>query len=89
MTNGTVAIGRSLVERAGVQDIVELVMDGEEAGAWKPAKAAYMYCCDRLKLQPSQVIHSHEFIFDRRQRDGGLQYHEWISNVYTAIKSRP
>ena len=63
MTNGTAAIGRRLVERAGVEDIVELVMDGEEAGAWKPAKAAYMHCCDRLKLQPSQVIHSHYSTF--------------------------
>ena len=55
MTNGTMAIGQGLVERAGVQDVVELVMDGQQARAWKPAKAAYLYCCNRLKLEPSQV----------------------------------
>ena len=55
MTNGTVAIGQRLVERAGVQDTVELVMDGQEAGAWKPSKDAYKYCCSRMNLDPGQV----------------------------------
>ena len=55
MTNGLAATGQRLVERAGVQDVVELVLDAEGAAAWKPARAAYLYCCHRLELEPRKV----------------------------------
>lgn len=66
MTNGSAATGQRLVERAGVQDVVELVLDAEEAAAWKPARGAYLYCCHRLQLEPSRV-NTHPTVVRRSQ----------------------
>lgn len=55
MTNGTVAITRSLLEREGLAGLVEATYDVEMAGRWKPAPEAYRYVLARHDVVPSEA----------------------------------
>ena len=46
LTNGTVEITRSLLERAGLDGLVAATYDVAMAGVWKPAAAAYGFVLD-------------------------------------------
>lgn len=48
MTNGTAAITAGFLEREGLADAVDEVMDVSEVGAWKPARPPYLYAAGRL-----------------------------------------
>lgn len=52
-TNGSTAITRRFLERAGLDDVVPTVHDADEAGVWKPAPAAYRWVCDRVGTAPT------------------------------------
>ncbi len=43
LTNGPRSVAESLLERAGVRGPFERLLSVEEAGEWKPARAAYEY----------------------------------------------
>jgi len=43
LTNGARSVAESLLERAGVRGPFERLLSVEEAGEWKPARAAYEY----------------------------------------------
>ena len=55
LTNGTVAVTRSFLERAELASLVDEVWDVEEAGSWKPAPAAYRWAVARLGLPARRV----------------------------------
>lgn len=55
MTNGSIAITKGLLQRAQLEQYVDLVMDISQPKAWKPSSAAYSYAVKQLKLQPEQV----------------------------------
>ncbi len=41
LSNGSVAVSESLLEQAGIRDLVGQALSVEAAGVWKPARAAY------------------------------------------------
>jgi 2-haloacid dehalogenase len=43
LTNGSVQTSQALLERAGILDQFERLLSVEQAGVWKPARAAYEY----------------------------------------------
>lgn len=55
MTNGSVEIANSLLDKAGVKDIMAAVIDVSEPQAWKPAAAAYLHAVETLILRPEEV----------------------------------
>ena len=54
-TNGSAAIARRFLERAGLDGLVEDPRDVDDAGAWKPAPAAYRWLCTELGVEPSDA----------------------------------
>lgn len=55
MTNGSIAITKSLLQKAQLEGYVNLVMDITQPKAWKPSPAAYSYAVKQLNLEPQQV----------------------------------
>ena len=55
MTNGSIAITKSLLQKAQLEGYVNLVMDITQPKAWKPSPAAYNYAVKQLNLEPQQV----------------------------------
>lgn len=43
MTNGTAEIANGILEKAGVRQLVDAVMDVSQCSAWKPAPEAYHF----------------------------------------------
>ncbi len=60
MTNGSVEIATGVLQKAGVDSLVDAVMDVAQCQAWKPAPTAYQYAVwsPGFKLQPSEVCAS-------------------------------
>lgn len=63
MTNGSVEIATGVLQKAGVDDLMDAVMDVAQCSAWKPAAAAYRHAVESpgFGLQPSEVrapVHS-------------------------------
>jgi 2-haloacid dehalogenase len=56
MTNGSTSVTRSLLERAGVLDCFEELLDVTGPRAWKPAPAAYRWAVDRLGVRPGEAL---------------------------------
>ena len=55
LSNGSASVARSLLERAGLIDQVELVLSVEDAGAWKPAARAYDHGLRRAGVDAASV----------------------------------
>lgn len=55
LTNGTTRIARGLLERAGLEGLVERHMDVSEVRRWKPAPDPYLYACGELGVEPAQA----------------------------------
>lgn len=47
LTNGSLSQSEALLEWAGVQDLVERRLSVEDAGRWKPHRAAYEYAAQK------------------------------------------
>ena len=60
MTNGSVEIATGVLQKAGVDSLVDAVMDVAQCQAWKPAATAYQYAVwsPGFKLQPHEVCAS-------------------------------
>lgn len=56
MTNGSTSLSRGLLERAGVLDCFEDLLDVHGPRAWKPAPAAYRWPLDRLGVRPGEAL---------------------------------
>lgn len=56
MTNGSAALNKAMLERAGLAELIRPVLDVEGPKAWKPAAAAYHYAVNQLGLQPHEVL---------------------------------
>jgi 2-haloacid dehalogenase len=56
LSNGAAAVAQGLLERAGLSDLVEATLSVEEAGVWKPARAAYLWACERLGTAPADTM---------------------------------
>jgi 2-haloacid dehalogenase len=56
LTNSSAAATETLLERAGVADLVERYLDVSEAARWKPAQEPYEYACRTLGLAPDAAV---------------------------------
>ncbi|MDQ6730658.1 MAG: haloacid dehalogenase type II [Actinomycetota bacterium] len=56
LSNGAAAVAESLLERAGLRDLVEGCLSISDAGRWKPAAEAYAYAARRCTADPGQLV---------------------------------
>jgi 2-haloacid dehalogenase len=56
LTNGSTQIARGLLERAGLDALVERHLDVSELRRWKPAPEPYLYACAELAVEPGQAV---------------------------------
>lgn len=54
-TNGTAAITHTFLEHAGLEDLVDHVLDVSGPGIWKPAPAAYRWACEQVGVEPAET----------------------------------
>jgi 2-haloacid dehalogenase len=56
LTNGSSAIPRGLLERAGLSDLIERYLDVSAVGRWKPHPEPYRYACAELGVAPDEAV---------------------------------
>jgi 2-haloacid dehalogenase len=56
LSNGSVGVAEALLDRAGVRDQLEALLSVEDAGAWKPTRAAYEYAARRCGVEPHEMV---------------------------------
>jgi 2-haloacid dehalogenase len=72
LSNGAAEVAAGLLGRAGVRDQFEALLSVEDAGAWKPARAAYLFAVDRLRVRPAEatLVAVHPWDIDGAARAG-------------------
>ena len=63
LTNVSRVTTRRLLDAAALGDLVELDLDAEQAGGWKPLERAYRLVCDQTGLEPEAIafVSSHSW----------------------------
>lgn len=72
LSNGSTQVADRLFTRAGIRDCFDLLLSVEDAGAWKPARAAYRYAagaCD-TELGDMALVAVHPWDIDGAARAG-------------------
>lgn len=92
LTNGAAGIGRGLLERAGLDDVVEQYLSVEDAGRWKPAPQAYRLAADRTGVPIDRIalVAVHPWDTDGAKRAGMTS--AWINRTggpYPPVFTRP
>jgi 2-haloacid dehalogenase len=57
LTNGAAATTTTLLERAGLDALVDRVVSIDEVATWKPAPAPYLHTADVMGVEPRRVAH--------------------------------
>jgi 2-haloacid dehalogenase len=72
LTNGSRSTAIALLERAGLADLVEDNLSVEDAGRWKPARAAYHYAATQCGVDPAKImmVAAHPWDIDGAKRAG-------------------
>jgi 2-haloacid dehalogenase len=72
LSNGATAVADGLLQRAGVRDRFESLLSVEDAGVWKPARAAYEYAAHQCKadLDAMLLVAVHPWDIDGAARAG-------------------
>jgi 2-haloacid dehalogenase len=72
LSNGAAEVAAGLLDRAGIRDQFEALLSVEDAGVWKPARAAYLYAADRLGIRPGDatLVAVHPWDIDGAARAG-------------------
>jgi 2-haloacid dehalogenase len=72
LSNGAASVADGLLGRAGIRDQFEALLSVEDAGVWKPARAAYLYAVDRLGIPPAAatLVAVHPWDIDGAARAG-------------------
>ena len=55
-SNGSAQVAESLLTRAGLRDAFEALLTVEDAGAWKPVRAAYEYAAMACGVAPADML---------------------------------
>lgn len=55
LSNGSTSVAESLLEKAGIRDLVGQVLSVEPAGVWKPAPRAYSVALEATGVQPEEA----------------------------------
>lgn len=56
LSNGAARVAESLLERAGLRDLVERCLSVSDAGRWKPAPEAYAYAVGCCGVEPVDAV---------------------------------
>jgi 2-haloacid dehalogenase len=56
LSNGAASVAADLLERAGIRGHFEALLSVEDAGAWKPARAAYAYALERCDVPAADAM---------------------------------
>ena len=56
LTNGSTEVAERLFAAAGIRDHFERLLSIEDAGAWKPAAAAYEYAAHTCSVDPADML---------------------------------
>ena len=56
LTNGSRQVAHRLLSTTGIAGEFEMLLSVDEAGAWKPAPAAYDYAARRCGVDPAQML---------------------------------
>jgi 2-haloacid dehalogenase len=72
MTNGSAALTERLLDRAGIADCFEALLDVAGPRCWKPAAAAYRFATDRcgVPAERALLVAVHPWDVDGAQRAG-------------------
>jgi 2-haloacid dehalogenase len=72
LSNGATAVADALLQRAGIRDRFETLLSVEDAGIWKPARAAYEYAAGQCKvgLEAMLLVAVHPWDVDGAARAG-------------------
>ena len=72
LSNGSASVARELLGRASLTDHVERLMSVEDAGIWKPARAAYVHGCDEMGVgaRDAMLVAVHPWDLDGATRAG-------------------
>jgi len=92
MTNGAAAIPRTLLELAGVDDVMEQFLSVDDAGIWKPHAEAYAYAVRTMGVEPtdSMLVAAHPWDIDGAARAGlGTAYVDRTGTPYPRHFDRP
>lgn len=84
LSNGAAAVAESLLERAGLGDLVEAYLSVSDAGRWKPAPEAYAHAARRCAAGPNELalVAVHPWDIDGARR-AGLRT-GWLARTATA-----
>lgn len=72
LSNGSTQVAERLFATAGIREYFERVLSVEEAGAWKPAAAAYKYAASTCSVDPGDMmlVAVHPWDIDGAKRAG-------------------
>ena len=56
LSNGAASVAEGLLERAGIRDQFSQLLSVEDAGAWKPAAAAYEHALSECAVPPDEAM---------------------------------
>ena len=56
LSNGARIVAEQLFARAGLEDQFERLLSVEDAGVWKPARAAYSYAAVECAVEPAEMM---------------------------------
>lgn len=100
LTNGSTAVADRLLSAAGIRHHFEQLLSVEQAGAWKPAAAAYAYGARMCNVPPEQMllVAVHPWDIDGAVRAGlgtawvnraGQDYPEYFRPPVYAVSALP
>ena len=72
LSNGAATVAERLLTAAGIVDSFEALLSVEDAGVWKPARAAYGYALERCGVAPrdAMLVAVHPWDIDGARRAG-------------------
>jgi 2-haloacid dehalogenase len=72
LSNGAASVADGLLSRAGIRDRFEALLSVEDAGVWKPARAAYLHAAGRVGVPPAEatLVAVHPWDIDGAARAG-------------------
>ncbi|GGF41376.1 dehalogenase [Marmoricola endophyticus] len=87
LSNGAAAVAQALLDRTGLEDVVEATLSVEDAEAWKPGAAAYAYALERtgVRADEAMLVAVHPWDVDGA-RAAGLRT-AWVDRAGTSYPS--
>lgn len=92
LTNGAADVAATLLQRAGLADLVERFLSVDEVQRWKPARKPYLHAAQQLGVPPEQcvLVAVHPWDIDGAKRAGlGAGWLDRRGDRYPGFFERP